>query len=155
MKLDVGCGFNKEDGYIGIDIQDRDGVDIVHDLEVFPWPIKDEECEQVHCSHIAEHIKPWLQMDFFNEIWRIMKPGGVMQLNVPYAGCHGDIQDPTHCTSWNELTWYYYDPEFPWYEMYQPKPWKCTEQTTLRAMVAGRPTGAIQALNHVMTKIAP
>jgi len=153
MKLDIGCGFNKEDGYTGIDKQDRDGVDIVHDLEVFPWPIETESCEHIVASHIAEHIKPWLQMDFMNECWRVLKPGGQLQLNVPYANTHGEVQDPTHCTSFNELTWFYYDPKYKFYEMYQPKPWECTEQTTLRELIAGRATGDIQALNHIMTKI--
>jgi len=153
MKLDVGCGFNKQDGYTGIDKQDRDGVDIVHDLEVFPWPIEDESCEHLYCSHIAEHIKPWLQMDFFNECWRVLKMEHQMQLNVPYAGSYPEAQDPTHCTTWNEITWLYFVKGTPFWDMYRPKPWEGTTQTQLRELIYTQPLGAVQALNHVMTKI--
>ena len=47
-KLDIGCGRGKPDGYIGIDMLDFDGVDIVWNLENFPWPLEDnsKECLQ-------------------------------------------------------------------------------------------------------------
>lgn len=39
VKLDIGCGGNKQEGFIGMDKRELPGVDIIHDLEVFPWCI--------------------------------------------------------------------------------------------------------------------
>jgi hypothetical protein len=39
MKLDIACGRHKDLGWVGIDIQALPGVDLVHDLNVHPWPI--------------------------------------------------------------------------------------------------------------------
>ena len=43
---------------------------------------------------------------------------------TPYPGSRGYWQDPTHCNGWNEATWQYFDPRYPLYGIYQPKPWK-------------------------------
>ena len=56
IKLDIACGQNKNPGFIGMDWTAADGVDIVHDLTVYPWPIEDGSVEQAFCSHYIEHI---------------------------------------------------------------------------------------------------
>lgn len=125
IRLDIGCGENKQDkDWIGIDSRSLPGVDIVHDLEVFPYPLPDECCLTIVGSHIIEHIKPWLTISLFNELWRIMKPGGQLALATPYAGSPGFWQDPTHCNGFNEITFQYFDPDYPLYAIYKPKPWK-------------------------------
>jgi len=123
IMLDIACGGNKQKGFVGIDIRPEPGVDIVHDLEKFPWPIEDESCLIVMGSHIIEHIKPWLTIDFFNEIWRIMKPNGQLMLSTPYGGSAGFWQDPTHCNGFTETTFWYFDPRYDLYGIYHPKPW--------------------------------
>ena len=122
--LDIGCGENKVDKrFTGMDKRDLPGVDIVHDLEVFPWPLEDETCLTVVASHIIEHIKPWLMLDFMNEIWRVLLDKGQLALSFPYGTSPGFIQDPTHCNPCNEATWQYFDPRFPLYGIYKPKPY--------------------------------
>lgn len=57
IKLDIGCGGNKQPGgYVGIDVRPLDGVDIVHDLQKFPWPIPNESVSFAMCSHLIEHF---------------------------------------------------------------------------------------------------
>jgi SAM-dependent methyltransferase len=63
-------------------------------------------------------------LDFMNEVWRVMKPGGTFAIAVPYAGSRGFWQDPTHINGCNEVTWQYFDPDYPLYTIYKPKPWK-------------------------------
>ena len=121
--LDIGCGENKNKGFVGMDRRDIEGVDIVHDLEVFPYPLKDESCLTIVGSHIVEHIKPWLMIDFMNELWRIMKPEGQLAFAHPYGWSFGFIQDPTHCNPCNEATWQYFDPRHGLWNIYKPKPW--------------------------------
>jgi len=57
LKLDLACGDNKREGYIGIDIAKTDGVDHIVDLQAYPWPIESESAEEINCSHYIEHIK--------------------------------------------------------------------------------------------------
>lgn len=127
VKLDIACGANKQEGFSGIDIRPLEGVDIVHDLEEFPWPIPDSTVSIAVASHYIEHIKPWLSIDFMNEVWRILEVGGTFAAVTPYPGSRGYWQDPTHCNGWNEATFQYFDPEYPLYTIYKPRPWKIKE----------------------------
>ena len=124
INLDIGCGEAKQEGFVGIDKRDVPGVDIVHDLEVFPYPLEDDSCHAVMASHILEHIKPWHTIDLFNEVWRLLRPDGQFWIAVPYAGSTGFWQDPTHCNGFIPATFQYFDPEYPLYGIYKPKPWK-------------------------------
>lgn len=133
IKLDIGCGKNKQEGFVGIDYREWPGVDIVHDLEKTPWPLPDECVTTAMASHVLEHINPHngVFIDVMNEIWRIVKPGGQFVFTVPYAGSPGYWQDPTHCNGITEATVYYFDPDPEGryvggrlYAFYEPKPWK-------------------------------
>lgn len=122
--LDIGCGANKQPNFVGMDVRDLPGVDICHDLEDIPYPLDDDSCITIVGSHIIEHIKPWFTIPIMNELWRIMKAGGRLALSMPYAGSPGYWQDPTHCNGCNEATWQYFDPVYPLYQIYKPRPWK-------------------------------
>jgi len=57
VKLDLGCGDNKQGAdWIGMDYRPLPGVDIVHDLELFPYPLPDQSVDLVMASHVLEHI---------------------------------------------------------------------------------------------------
>lgn len=60
IKLDIGCGQNKNPGFIGMDIRPGPGVDIVQNLERFPWKLPNESVSFAVASHVLEHIKPTL-----------------------------------------------------------------------------------------------
>lgn len=96
IKLDIGCGQNKNLGYIGIDWAKIDGVDIVHDLLKFPWPIENESVETSWCSHFFEHVPGELRFAFMDEVYRILIPDGQITLITPYYSSMRAIQDPTH-----------------------------------------------------------
>lgn len=127
VHLDIGCGGNKQKGFIGMDKRDLLGVDIVQDLESFPWPLSENSCEVVIASHFVEHLNPKIMIDFMDEVWRILVPGGTFAIAVPYAGSRGYWQDPTHCNGCNEVTWQYFDPKYPLYGIYSPRPWSIKE----------------------------
>lgn len=139
MLLDIGCRDRKQPNFIGLDSIRHAGVDIIHDLEKFPYPIKDESCMTIKCAHVIEHIKPWLVISFMNELWRMLLPGGQLAISAPYAGSPGYWQDPTHCTMITEKTWMYFDIESPIYQYYRPKPWKAEH-------IAYKPNGNIEAI---------
>lgn len=59
IRLDIGCGGNKQPGFVGMDVRDLPGVDIVHDATMFPWPLPDESVLTAIASHLLEHIPPF------------------------------------------------------------------------------------------------
>jgi SAM-dependent methyltransferase len=134
IKLDIGCGENKQDGFVGIDMTPHAKVDIVHDLEEFPWPLPDESVVLATSSHVVEHISPHkgVFIRFMNEVWRVLKPDCQFAIATPHGRSPGYIQDPTHCNPCNENTWLYFDPleqksNGQLYGFYRPKPWQIEE----------------------------
>jgi hypothetical protein len=127
--LDIGCGGNKQEGHVGMDIRPLPGVDIVWDFEDIPWPLSDESVLRAIASHVVEHINPhkFGFVRWMDEVWRVMKPGGQLMIAVPHGSSQGYLQDPTHCNPCNEQTWTYFDPEANGgvlYNIYKPKPWR-------------------------------
>lgn len=124
VKLDLGCGFNGQEGFTTIDKRDDVEADIVHDLETFPWPIEDNSVVICLCSHILEHIDPKLSIQFVNEIWRICRPDATWLFASPYAGSVGAFQDPTHIhPGYNEASIMYFEARSRLWNEYKPKPW--------------------------------
>ncbi len=107
MKLDIACGQNKRAGFMGVDIAPGEGVDFVHDLEVYPWPFKDHSVEEIHISHYAEHVKDLNK--FMNELWRICEKDAKVTIIGPYYTSIRCWQDPTHVRPLSEATWMYYN----------------------------------------------
>ncbi len=136
IRLDIGCGSNKQPGFIGMDYRPVEGVDIVQDLEEFPWKdLPDESVLVAIASHVLEHINPakGTFIRFMDEVWRILKPEGEFAIVVPYAGSPGYWQDPSHINPITENTLEYFDPlgrsKGQLYRIYKPKPWKIKEGT--------------------------
>lgn len=124
FRLDVGCGENKQKGFLGMDRRGVAGVDIEHDITSVPWPLDDNSCEVVLLSHVVEHIPGPFQLDVMDEIWRVMDHDGLLIISTPYPNSFGWHQDPTHCASWNEATPHYFVPGNILYDVFKPKPWK-------------------------------
>lgn len=119
MRYDLGCGNKKQEGFIGIDItKEGTQADIEFDLLTFPWTFaQDESAEEVFCSHFLEHIPhgdgfhdPFF--DFFNEVWRILKPQGLATFITPYYTSMRAFQDPTHQRFIAEGTYAYLDADW-------------------------------------------
>lgn len=129
---DIGCGANKAgENWFGVDYRKLPGVDLVQDLEQFPWAIPSESFNTLVANHVVEHIDPahGIFISFMNEAWRILKPGGEFMIGAPYATSTGMFRDPTHVNFINEETWTYFDPEDLFYQgglyhIYSPLPWR-------------------------------
>lgn len=139
IRLDLGCGKVVQPGFVGIDKRALPGVDIVHDLEVYPWPLPDECATIILASHLVEHIDPAHGgfLRFMDECWRVAKPDAQLVIITPYAGSAAYWQDPTHINGCNEVTWAYFDPLHPHikdalYNVYEPNPWKVASNKVTR-----------------------
>lgn len=108
LRLDLACGNRKKSGFTGVDI--CSAADIVCDLEKFPWPFADSSADDVYCAHYIEHTKDL--MGFFNELYRILKPGATAEIIAPYYSSIKAWQDPTHLRAISENTFYYYNREW-------------------------------------------
>jgi hypothetical protein len=132
IRLDIGCGAHKQGAdWVGMDVRPLPGVDIVHDFEVYPWPLPDACVTVAVASHVVEHIYParFGFIRWMDELWRVMQVGGKAALALPHGNSQGYLQDPTHCNACNETTWAYFDPEEPstqglLWSIYKPKPWR-------------------------------
>ena len=107
MKLDLGAGKNKRDGFIGVDCRAFDGVDQVVDLRQ-PWPWENESVEEVHSSHFVEHLTASERIHFVNELYRVLKKGAKATVIVPHWNSNRAYGDLTH--QWPPVSefWFYY-----------------------------------------------
>lgn len=93
--LNFGCGKTRIPKSIGIDnIKIKDYVDIVYDLNRLPYSFNDNSIDEVHMYHVLEHLETPLKK--IEEIYRILKPGGVLHLRVPHFSSMGAFSDITH-----------------------------------------------------------
>jgi SAM-dependent methyltransferase len=100
LRLDIGCGMNKKEGFTGLDRRKFPGVDIVHDVNSYPWPFKDNSVVEVHCSHLLEHLdhnrhNPE-RVRFMNELYRVLIPGGKATIITPHWASNRAYGDFTH-----------------------------------------------------------
>ena len=121
MKLDIACGGSKKgEDWIGVDIANVQGVDIVHDLNQYPWPFEDNSIDEIHCSHYIEHIPHDVKnednrdglIQFMDECYRILKPKGKMKIIAPYYSSMRAYGDPTHVRFISDMTFWYYNKEW-------------------------------------------
>jgi len=80
LKLDLGCGRNKREGYVGVDADSGVGADIV--ASALDLPFEDESVDEVHSSHLVEHFDPSDAQKFFDEVFRVLKKGKTAYIKV-------------------------------------------------------------------------
>jgi len=81
-KLNLGCGEHKKEGFINVDWSNLTHPDVVHDLNVLPYPFTDDSFDYIEAFHVLEHLdKPFPVM---RELHRILKPGGTLRIKVPH-----------------------------------------------------------------------
>jgi hypothetical protein len=108
LRLDLGCGPNKKEGFTGVDIRQFDGkVDIVMNVGKGKWPWKDGTVDEVHCSHMVEHLDWPERVHFFNELYRVLKVGAKAVVITPHWASNRFYGDPTHKSPISEFAYFY------------------------------------------------
>lgn len=107
--LDLGCGKKKRPGAIGVDYSDRHNADIIHDLNVFPYPLKENEFDYIYLDNVLEHLEA--PMRVMEEVHRICKLGGQVKVIVPYFRSQWAFVDPTHKHFFAVDSFAFYDPD--------------------------------------------
>lgn len=93
--VNLGCGKTRIPGSVGVDrVKIENYVDIVHDLDKTPYPFTNNSVDEIHLYHVLEHLHDPIRK--LEEIYRILKPNGILYLKVPHFSSMGGFTDPTH-----------------------------------------------------------
>lgn len=92
--LDIGCGSAKFPDAVGLDISPDTDADVVHDLDVFPYPFADDSFDQVLMQDVLEHVREPIKV--IDELHRICRPGARIHLRTPHFSSVLAYSDPTH-----------------------------------------------------------
>ncbi|MFC1884327.1 methyltransferase domain-containing protein [Thermodesulfobacteriota bacterium] len=106
MKIYFGCGKHKKEGYVNVDIVQLPTVDVVHNMNVFPYPFEDNSADEILLIHILEHLPDTIKV--MEEVWRICKNSALVKIDVPYYNSPGAFHDPTHIKFFTEHTFDYF-----------------------------------------------
>jgi hypothetical protein len=95
MKIIIGAGDERVDGYVTLDYDEKLNPDYIIDLEKDKLPFDDNTVETVLAHHIFEHLGE----GFFHcvkELYRVCKHGAIIDVKVPHPKHWTFIADPTH-----------------------------------------------------------
>ena len=99
LKLDIGCGRVKNEGYTGLDIADY-GQGIV--CNVFDGiPVQDDTVTDIICNHFLEHVNWDRIREVFFEMYRICIQGAKIHIKTPHADSTFAYK-LTHVSFWDE-----------------------------------------------------
>ena len=107
-KLHLGCGFQILPGYVNVDRGNIAGLNVQCDLNVYPWPFKDNEFDEILMPHILEHL--YHTPPTMEELWRISKPMTKITIRVPFWNSFHSFRDPTHYRTYHGESFDFYDP---------------------------------------------
>lgn len=95
IKLNIGCASRPLKNYINIDMDNLEtikkrypNVEIpenikIFDYDIFNLPYKNSSVDEIRAEALIEHLSFHEEPKFFNEIRRILKPGGLIYLTTP------------------------------------------------------------------------
>lgn len=98
MRLNLGCGHKKLDGFVNCDMQAACNPDRIVDLESLPWPFDDNCAEEVVLSHVLEHLgeSAKVYLAIIRELYRICRADATVRIAVPHPRHDDFLIDPTH-----------------------------------------------------------
>jgi SAM-dependent methyltransferase len=109
MKLNLGCSDALHPDFLNVDIW----VPPAATAENFQkadlrkkWPWGDSIIDEIRAHDIFEHLPS--KTHPMNEAWRVLKPGGILDLFIPTTDGRGAFQDPTHVSFWTPNDLFYY-----------------------------------------------
>ncbi len=112
MKLNLGAGLDVKQGWVNHDGIKLSGIDVVHDLNKFPYPWPDNTFDEVFASHVLEHVRDLPAV--MKELKRICKPGAIIRTRGPHFSCGVSWRDPDHKRLFSVFTFDYFS-DFSFY----------------------------------------
>ncbi|MBA3789280.1 methyltransferase domain-containing protein [Patescibacteria group bacterium] len=109
VRIQLGGGEIRKEGYLNIDILNLPTVDIVADITK-GIPLPDNSVSEVRADYLFEHIPDTVAL--MKELYRICKPDAVLRIKVPYFKSTAAFKDPTHVSFFTERTFEYFDARY-------------------------------------------
>jgi SAM-dependent methyltransferase len=116
LKLLLGCGEDDRPGWVHVDRVALPHVNVIHDLDVYPWPFADNAVEYIEALDVLEHLNDTVA--FMDECWRILSPSGTLYVQAVGWQSENLWRDPTHKRGFHPETFAYFDPDSPWCQQY-------------------------------------
>jgi len=116
LKLNLGSGGKDVEGFEGCDIVKLKNVKYVFDLGKDKWPFKDNSVDGAIAHHVIEHLTNWFgkfeRVHFFNELYRVLKPGATCEIVCPDWTSDRFWGDPTHREPFGSMSTQYVNKEW-------------------------------------------
>ena len=98
LRLNLGCGTRKREGYLNVDKMPGSAPDVVLDIERVPWPWPDNSVEDVQLIHVLEHIgrDADIFLGVMKELYRVCRHDARVYIVVPHPRHDHFLGDPTH-----------------------------------------------------------
>ena len=83
MKINIGGGLKRYEGFLNCDMDPLTKPDFLMRLGVDRFPLDDNSVSEVRAYHILEHIGPEF-FDLMKELYRVCESGAVVDIAVPH-----------------------------------------------------------------------
>lgn len=85
LKYNIGCGENKLEGFVNVDMAKNSVVepDLILDIRYEKLPCTNETVDQIWMIHTLEHVEYRYWASIFHEYSRVLKPNGKLFLAYP------------------------------------------------------------------------
>ncbi|AKH77646.1 methyltransferase domain protein [Leptospira interrogans str. 2003000735] len=107
-KLNIGCGEFKKVGYVNVDYYSVSKPDVVHDLNIVPYPFEDDEFILAEADHVIEHLENPFKV--IKELHRIVSKNGLIKIKVPHFS--RGFTHPEHKRGFDVTLPYYFSKTF-------------------------------------------
>lgn len=81
MKLNIGCGYNRLEGWLNSDNNPCSAADEL--MEAYDLRLQNASVEEIKALQLVEHLGFFKTKYFLSECWRALKPGGALTLETP------------------------------------------------------------------------
>lgn len=105
-KLNLGCGFDKREGFVNADSFEACEPDVLLNIEHTPWPLQTNEFEYILLKHVLEHVGAEFEVfkRVMQELHRVATSGATIEIHVPHFRHDTWWSDPTHVRAFTPLT---------------------------------------------------
>lgn len=107
--MNLGCGNKKIAGFIGVDRIKTAAADVVHDLNMAPYPFAAGSVDEIIADNVLEHLNDVIAV--LEEWHRLCRNGAIIKISLPYYKSSGAFTDPTHKHFFTENSFQYFKPE--------------------------------------------
>lgn len=82
MKLNLGCGYNRLEGWLNLDASPASAADRLMPAHYLDFPAA--SAAEIRAAQLAEHLGFFRTKYFLSECWRVLEPGGRLLLETPH-----------------------------------------------------------------------